>query len=406
MRAGFNWEMGPFQLWDAAGFSYTLERMRAMGIRVSDIAAKLEASGGGSWYRNQGREVFDPLSGSYRSIEHAAGVARIADFRSSHGVVKHNAGCSLIDLGDGVGCLELHSKKDAIGEDIVRLVTETLRHDSDAVRNFEAFLITGDGANFSVGANLMQLLLSAQEQEWDEVDLAVRAFQRMTSSIRFCPRPVVAAPFGFCFGGGAEIALHAVRRQAHAELYMGLVEAGVGLLPAGGGCKEMVLRAIEPAGTLQDAALRRHFESIAMAKVSTSALEARRLDFLESGDRITMNRDRLLHDAKQFARDIADAGYAPPVERKDIPAPGQSLLATFRVGVRMMREGEFISDHDVKIANKIAHVLCGGDVTPGVPISEQYLLDLEREAFLSLCGERKTQERIAFTLKTGKPLRN
>jgi len=184
------------------------------------------------------------------------------------------------------------------------------------------------------------------------------------------------------------------------------VEAGVGLLPAGGGCKEMVLRAIDVAGVLQETALRRHFESIAMAKVSTSALEARRLDFLEPGDRITMNRERLLNDAKQFARDIAAAGYAPPVPRTDIPAPGQSLLATFRIGVRMMREGEYISDHDMKVANKIAHVLCGGEATPGVPVSEQYFLDLEREAFLSLCGERKTLERIAFTLKTGKPLRN
>ena len=406
MRSGFNWEMGPFELWDAAGFPGTLARMREMGMRVSEVAARLETAGGTAWYRNHGRECFDPASGSYRPLPAPEGVARVATFRASHGVVRGNPGASLIDLGDGVGCLELHSKKDAIGEDIVRMVTDTLRPDTQAVRDFEAFVITGDGGNFSVGANLMQLLLSAQEGEWDEVDFAVRAFQRMTASIRFCPRPVVVAPFGFCFGGGAEIALHAVRRQAHAELYMGLVESGVGLLPAGGGCKEMVLRAIDSAGTLQEAALRRHFESIAMAKVSTSALEARRLDFLEPGDRITMNRERLLNDAKQFARDIAAAGYAPPTPRADIPAPGQSLLATFRIGVRMMREGEYISDHDAKVANKIAHVLCGGDITPGVPVSEQYFLDLEREAFLSLCGEKNTQERIAFTLKTGKPLRN
>jgi 3-hydroxyacyl-CoA dehydrogenase len=406
MRAGFNWELGPFELADAAGFPGTLERMRSMGMPISDAAARVESAAGTGWYRNHGRECFDPVSGTYRPIARTEGVARVSTFRASHGVVRQNPGASLIDLGEGVGCLELHSKKDAIGEDIVRMVTETLRPESQAVRDFEAFVITGDGANFSVGANLMQLLLSAQEGEWDDVDFAVRAFQRMTASIRFCPRPVVAAPFGFTFGGGAEIALHAVRRQAHAELYMGLVEAGVGLLPAGGGCKEMVLRAIDTAGALQEAALRRHFESIAMAKVSTSALEARRLDFLEPGDRITMNRERLLTDARQFARDIAAAGYAPPIPRADIPAPGQSVLATFRIGVRMMREGEYISDHDVKIANKIAHVLCGGDVTPGVRLNEQYFLDLEREAFLSLCGEKKTQERIAFTLKTGKPLRN
>jgi 3-hydroxyacyl-CoA dehydrogenase len=406
MRAGFNWEMGPFELWDAAGFPMTLERMREMGIRVSEIATRLEAAGGTGWYRNHGRECFNPVTGSYQPIVQPEGVARVATYRASHGVVRHNPGASLIDLGDGVGCLELHSKKDAIGEDIVRMVTETLGPESHAVRDFEAFVITGDGPNFSVGANLMQLLLSAQEGEWDDVDLMVRAFQRMTASIRFCPRPVVVAPFGFCFGGGAEIALHGIRRQAHAELYIGLVETGVGLLPAGGGCKEMVLRAIDSAGTLQEAALRRHFETIAMAKVSTSAWEGRRLEFLEPGDRITMNRERLLNDAKQFARDIATAGYAPPIERKDIPAPGQNLLATFKIGVRMMREGEYVSEHDVKVANKVAHVLCGGEITPGVPVSEQYFLDLEREAFLSLCGEKKTQERIAFTLKTGKPLRN
>jgi len=268
------------------------------------------------------------------------------------------------------------------------------------VRNFEAFVITGDAEQFSVGANLMQLLLAVQEDEWDEVDLMVRAFQRMTSCIKFCPRPVVAAPFGFCLGGGCEISLAAVRRQAHAELYMGLVETGVGLLPAGGGCKEMTLQSHD------DHALRRHFETVAMAKVSTSAMEARRLGFLAQGDRITMNRERLLVDAKHFARSIADAGYAPPLPRTDIPAPGENALATLKLGVYMMRQGEYISDHDAKVANWVAYVMCGGSITPGTLVSEQYLLDLEREGFLSLCGEKKTQERIAFTLKTGKPLRN
>jgi 3-hydroxyacyl-CoA dehydrogenase len=416
MRAGFNWEMGPFQLWDAAGVPHSVERMNAAGTPVSPVVARLLAAGATSWYRNDGREWFDPATGSYRPTVRLEGMARVATFRAANGVVKRNPGASLVDLGDGVACLELHSKKDAIGEDIVRLVTEVLRPDSTAVRNFEAFVITGDADNFSVGANLMQLLLSAQEAEWDEIDLAVRAFQRMTAAIKFCPRPVVVAPFGFCFGGGAEIALHAVRRQAHAELYMGLVETGVGLLPAGGGCKEMTLRAIEAASSLQESGraesvelmdiMRRHFETVAMAKVSTSALEARRLDFLAAGDRFTMNRERLLTDAKQFARDIAAAGYAPPMPRTAIPAPGQNLLATFRIGVRIMREGEYISDHDVKVANRVAHVLCGGNLTPGTPVSEQYFLDLEREAFLSLCGEKKTQERIAFTLRTGKPLRN
>lgn len=405
MRAGFNWEMGPFELWDAVGFPYTMERMRSNGP-ISEAALRLERSGGTSWYRNNGKECFDPASGAYKPIPHAAGVGRVADFKASHGVVRQNSGASLVDLGNGVGCVELHSIKDAIGEDIVNLVTETFRPDGPAVRDFEAFVITSDSDNFSVGANLMQVLLEAQEGEWDEIDMMVRAFQKMTASIKFCPRPVIVAPFGFCFGGGVEIALHAAHRHAHAETYMGLVETGVGLLPAGGGTKEMVLRSFDATGALQEKLLRRNFESIAMAKVSTSALEAFGLGFLDNADRIAINRERLLNDAKEFARDVADAGYAPPIERKDIPAPGQSLLATFRLGVRMMREGEYISDHDVKVANKVAHVLCGGEITPGVPVSEQYFLDLEREAFLSLCGEKKTQERIAFTLKNGKPLRN
>ena len=399
MRAGFNWEMGPFELWDAAGVRQTVDRMPA----ASPVVARLLEAGGEAWYRENGRECFDPVTRAWREIPVAEGVARVASFRASNGVVRGNAGASLVDLGDGVACLELHSKKNAIGEDIVRLVAETLRADGDAVRNFAAFVIANDGDNFSVGANLMQVLLAAQEGEWDEIDLAVRGFQRMTAAIKFCPRPVVVAPFGLCLGGGAEITIYGARRQAHAELYMGLVESGVGLLPAGGGCKEMTLRALDAAAP---DALRRTFENIAMAKASTSAFEARRLGFLPDGDRITMNRERLLNDAKELALGIASAGYAPPAPREDIPAPGESVLATFKLGVRMMREGEYISDHDVKVANKVAHVLCGGKVTPGTSVSEQYLLNLEREAFLSLAGEKKTQERIAFTLKTGKPLRN
>ncbi len=416
MRAGFNWEMGPFQLLDAAGVRGTVERMKKAGMAVSPVVQRLLDSGAESWYRDEGRQSFDIAAGGYRPIERPEGIARVATFRASNGVIRQNAGASLVDLGGGVACLELHSKKNAIGEDIVRLVTDVLRPDGDAVRNFAAFVVSGDSDNFSVGANLMQLLLAAQEGEWDEIDHAIRGFQRMTSVMKFCPRPVVTAPFGFCFGGGAELAMHGALRQAHAELYMGLVECGVGLLPAGGGCKEMTLHALDAAAAVRDGgrsesvevfeALRRNFETVAMAKVSTSAVEARRFGFLGGGDRITMNRDRLLADARQLALGLARTGYAPPAPRTDIPAPGENVLATLRLGVRMMREGEYISDHDVKVANWVAHVMCGGKITQGTPVNEQYLLELEREAFLSLCGEKKTQERIAFTLKTGKPLRN
>ena len=247
------------------------------------------------------------------------------------------------------------------------------------------------------------------------MDLAIRGFQQMTQAIKFCSRPVVVTPFNMALGGGCEVSLHGAARQSHAELYMGLVEAGVGLLPAGGGCKEMLLRALASAGAVRPdgrgesvevmEALKRTFETIALGKVSTSAAEARKLGFLGDGDLVTMNRDRVLSDAKARALELA-RGYKPPAMRTDVLAPGESVLATLKLGVHLMRQGEYISDHEVKIGNKIAEVLCGGAVSPGTPVSEQYLLDLEREAFKSLCGERKTQERIQYTLKTGKTLRN
>jgi 3-hydroxyacyl-CoA dehydrogenase len=262
----------------------------------------------------------------------------------------------------------------------------------------------------------MLLLMAIQDGDWDEVDLAIRSFQGMTQAIKFCPKPVVTAPFGMCLGGGTEVSLHSAARQPHAELYMGLVEVGVGLLPGGGGCKEMLLRAVDAAASIRPSgrgesvelmeAMKKNFETIAMAKVSTSAWEARSLGFLSEADVITMNRERLLTDAKRRAIELTEEGYSAPVMRTDIPAPGESILATLKLGVHLMRQGEYITEHEVKIGNKVAEVLCGGNVTPGTPVSEQYLLDLEREGFKSLCGEKKTQERIQYTLKTGKPLRN
>ncbi|MGC2404571.1 MAG: 3-hydroxyacyl-CoA dehydrogenase NAD-binding domain-containing protein [Acidobacteriaceae bacterium] len=405
MRAGFNWEMGPFEMWDAVGVQ----------PGVAPNADKLLRSGASTWYREGSKQVFDPNRGEYVPVPQPAGISTVADFRKSHSIVKTNAGASLVDLGDGIAAIELHSNKDAVGEDITRLVTQVLNPGSDAVRNFQGFVITGDHANFSVGANLFQVLLLIQEAEWDDLDFAVRAFQRMTATIKFCPRPVVVAPFGLCLGGGAEIALHAARRQAHAELYMGLVETGVGVVPAGGGTKEMVLRAVDAAeGVLASRvagsteyfdALKRNFELIAMAKVSTSAADARLFGYLSPSDRITVHRDRLLADAKQAALALANAGYSPPIHR-DVPAAGESVLATLKLGVHLMRQAEYISDHDQKVANHVAGILCGGAIPAGTIVGEHYFLDLERQAFLSLCGERKTQERIAFTLKNGKPLRN
>src|ERR1700677_834570 len=427
MKAGYNWEVGPFEMFDAAGIRATTEKMRESGAAISANVDKLIAyadkhgDASPTWYKDDpsvasGRLFFDPVTSTYRPVEMPEGVSSLAVIKKAKGVIKKNPGASVVDFGDGVAAIELHSKMNALGDDIVNLITQTLKPSSEIVNNFEAFVITGDSANFSVGANLMQLLLGIQEEEWDEVEMAVRAFQNMTQAIKFCSRPVVVAPYGMCLGGGVEISLHAAARQPHAELYMGLVEAGVGLIPGGGGCKEMTIRSVEAGSSIRPdgrgegveiyEAMKKSFETIALAKVSTRAAEAGAFGFLKPSDTITMNRERLLTDAKNKARSIAEAGYSAPVPRTDIAAPGVNALATLELAVWTMHEGEFISDHDAKVANWVAYALCGGKVTPGTPVTEQYLLDLEREAFLSLCGEKKTQERIAFTLKTGKPLRN
>jgi 3-hydroxyacyl-CoA dehydrogenase len=420
MRLGFNWEMGPFELWDAAGVEATVARIRKEERAVASNVEKLLGSGKKAWYEDDaraasGRGYFDLASADYKPVEVPVGVWSVSAAKKSHGVVKKNSGGSLVDIGDGVGCIEFHSKMNTLGTDIVQLVSQVLKPGSPG-DGFEAFVITNDAPNFSAGANLMLLLMSAQEEEWDDIDLAIRAFQSMTQTIKFSPKPVVIAPFGMTLGGGVEMSLHATARQPHAELYMGLVEVGVGLLPGGGGCKEMVLRAIDSANAVRVGgrgesvelmeAMKRTFETIAMAKISTSANEARGLGLLNDSDRITMNRDRLLTDAKARALELVQSGYEPPQMRSDIPAPGENALAMLKLGVHLMRQGEYITEYEVRIGTRVAEVLCGGNVTPGTAVSEQYFLDLEREAFKSLCGEKKTQERIQYTLKTGKTLRN
>ena len=424
MKLGFNWELGPFELWDAAGVETTVSRMKKEGKPIAANVEKLLAAGQKSWYVDDakapsGRKYWDLASGKQQPVEVPAGVWSVGVAKKSNGVVKKNSGASLVDLGDGVACLEFHSKMNSLGTDIISLIAQTLKPGGPG-DNFDAFVITNDAANFSVGANLMLLLMSVQEEEWDDVDLVIRQFQGMTQAIKFSPKPVVSAPFGLCLGGGTEISLHAAARQPHAELYTGLVEVGVGLLPGGGGCKEMLLRAVGNAASSKGKssgealagsvemmeAMKKAFETIATAKVATSAHEARGLGFLSDSDRITMNRERVLSDAKARALELVRSGYEPPTPRADIPAPGESLLAALKMGVYLMRQGDFITDYEVKLGGKIAEVLCGGNVTPGSPVSEQYILDLEREGFKSLCGERKTQERIQYTLKTGKTLRN
>jgi len=425
MRLGFNWELGPFELWDAAGVEATVARMKKEGNPVAANVERLLAAGRKNWYTDDpkspsGRKYWELGTEDWEPVQVPAGVWSVTVAKKSNGVVKNNSGASLVDLGDGVGCIEFHSKMNSLGADIISLILQTLKPGGPGDA-FDAFVITNDATNFSVGANLMLLLMSVQEEEWDDVDLAIRQFQGMTQAIKFSPKPVVSAPFGLCLGGGTEISLHAAARQPHAELYTGLVEVGVGLLPGGGGCKEMLLRAVDGAvaarggkvsgdalaGSIEMLeAMKRAFETIATAKVATSAHEARALGFLNDGDRISMNRERVLSEAKTRVLELVRAGYEPPIPRTDIPAPGESLLATLKMGVHMMRQGDYVTDYEVKLGGKIAEVLCGGIVTPGTLVSEQYILDLEREGFKSLCGEKKTQERIQYTLKTGKTLRN
>jgi 3-hydroxyacyl-CoA dehydrogenase len=407
-------------LWDAAGVEATVERMKKEGKPIAANVERLLAAGKKAWYLDDpkaasGRAYFDLASNDYKPVQVSDGVWSITTAKKSNGVVKKNSSVSLVDLGDGIGCIEFHSKMNTLGSDIVSFIIQTLKPGS-AGDNFDAFVMSNDATNFSVGANLMLLLMSVQDEEWDDVDLAIRQFQGMTQAIKFSPKPVVVAAFGLTLGGGTELSLHAPARQPHAELYTGLVEVGVGLLPGGGGCKEMLLRAVDSAESIRPGgrgesvelmeAMKKAFETIATAKVATSAHEARALGFLSSSDRISMNRERVLTDAKARALELVRSGYEPPQPRTDIPAPGENILAALKMGVHLMRQGDYITEYEVKLATKIAEVLCGSNITSGTPVSEQYILDLEREGFKSLCGEKKTQERIQFTLKTGKTLRN
>ena len=416
MTSGFNWELGPFQMWDAAGVAPVVEKMRALSMPIPASVERLLASGGASWYRANGAEYFDVPSGSYRSVKRNPQQASIATYSEAKGLFAGNGAVSLVDLGDGIGCFELHSKMNSLGDESVSFLYEMLQPGSEAVKNFDGFVISTDAQNFSVGANILQLLDRVRSGKYDELTAVIGRFQQMTQAIKFCPRPVVAAAVGMALGGGCEVCLHAAHRQVHLELSMGLVEAGVGLIPGGGGCKEMVLRALADADAVKVDArgesveiletIRTAFEMIAMAKVSTSAPDARSMHLMSEGDGITMNRRRLLTDAKLANLALIRAGYTAPTSRRNIPAPGASVFATLKLAIYLTREGGFASEHDGKVATHVAKILTGGDVTPGTLLTEDYLLELEREAFLSLCAEPKTLERIEYTLKTGKPLRN
>lgn len=399
MRWGYANALGPFELWDALGFEPTARRIASEGRELPENIQRMMAAGTSAFYRpadasgEPRTEYFDLVGCGYRELEPRPGITVLADLKRARGVVRRNAGASLIDLGDGVVCCEFHSKANAMGEDILQMVRAGL---AELETNFDAMVIGNQGENFSAGANLMMVLLAAQEQEWDELNAAVHAFQQMNMALKYAPKPVVAAPFGLALGGGCELPLHCARVQAFAELYMGLVEVGVGLIPAGGGCKEMLLRAHD---------IKKIFEQIGFAKVSTSAVEARHFRYLADGDGISMNPERLIDDAKELALSLVP-GYAAGAPRTDIAVSGDEGFALMKMGVWMARQGGYISAFDAVIGEKLAYVLSGGRLSGTPQVSEQYLLDLEREAFLSLCGQQETQQRIQHMLKTGKPLRN
>ena len=336
----------------------------------------------------------------------AADLRILRTAREQSGVVKSNPGASLVDLGDGVLCLEFHSKMNTIGADTLQMLQAGVR---EAARSFAALVIGNESPQFSAGANLMLVLLEAQEENWDEIDAMIHAFQQATLSLRYAPVPVIAAPAGLTLGGGCEIAMHADRIQAAAESYIGLVEVGVGLIPAAGGTKEMTARAAEqalPGSTDLLPTIQRAFETIAFARTSTSAPDAARLGYLRPTDAWTMNRERLLADAKTRALQRVREGYQPPPRRTAIRVGGDGVLAALKLGVHLAWRAGRISEHDVLIGRTLAGIMAGGSLPHATTVPEQHLLDLEREAFLSLIGQRKTQERIAHTLKTGKPLRN
>lgn len=399
MRWGYGHKLGPFELWDAVGFLQVITGLELERRPLPSNVSEALSRGTIALYRPpepRGRpvtEYYDFCSHGYHPIEPRPGILILRDRKRTHGVVKENSGASLIDAGDGVLCVEFHSKLNTIGEDNIAMVHAGLE---EAERNFEALIIANEGEAFSAGANLMLVLLAAQEGEWDELNLAVQRFQRMNMALKYAAKPVVAAPFGRTLGGGCEMVLHSARAQASAETYIGLVEVGVGLIPAGGGCKELLARLKDPF---------RIFEVIGYAKVSTSAEEAQKLGLLHRSDAISMNPERLIFDAKALALSLAP-NYSPGSPRNDIKVGGESAYAMMKLGAWSARQGNFISDYDLLIGEKLAHVLSGGRLSGEQTVSEQYLLDLEREAFLSLCGNPKTQERMQYMLKTGKPLRN
>ncbi|MFS0822110.1 3-hydroxyacyl-CoA dehydrogenase NAD-binding domain-containing protein [Bacillus sp. 1P02SD] len=406
MKWGFGWQLGPFEMWDAIGLENSVKKMEAEGTQVPAWIKDMLANGNTSFYKKENGSVSYYQEGEYKAVKVNPKNIHIKTLKETNGVIKKNSGASLIDLGDDVALLEFTSPNNAIGFDIIQMINYSIE---EVAKNYKGLVIGNQAKNFCVGANLAMILMEAQDDNFYDIELVVRNFQQAMMNIKYSEKPVVVAPFGMTLGGGAEICLPAAKIQASSETYMGLVEVGVGVIPGGGGNKELYINHLQgmPTGVevnLQNVA-NKVFETIAMAKVSTSAEEARTNNFLTKEDGITFNSDHLIYDAKHSVLALSAQGYKAPV-RKEVPVVGETGYATLLLGAQAMKYSGYISDHDLKIAKKLAWVLAGGNVPYGAEVDEQYLLDLEREAFLSLVGEPKTQQRMQHMLVKGKPLRN
>ncbi|OCA81335.1 3-hydroxyacyl-CoA dehydrogenase/enoyl-CoA hydratase family protein [Pseudobacillus wudalianchiensis] len=406
MKWGFGWEQGPFEIWDAIGLQSSLQKMEAEGLAVPSWVKEMAASGHVSFYKEENGETYFYHNGDYQKVPVSEKVIDLKKLKKQGKVLKKNSGASLIDIGDDIVLLEFHSPNNAIGADIVQMINYAVE---ETEKHYKGLVIGNQGKNFCVGANLAMILLEAQDDNLWEIEMVVRGFQQAMMKVKYSSKPVVAAPFSMTLGGGAEVCLPAAHIQASSETYMGLVEVGVGLIPGGGGNKELYIKHLEKMvnGVQVDlqAVANKVFETIAMAKTSTSAAEARENNFLSKADGISTNSDHLLHDAKQAALYLYENGYRAP-RRKKVPVVGETGYAALLLGARSMLKSGFISEHDFKIASKLAYVIAGGKLPFGTEVEEDYLLDLEREAFLSLIAESKSQQRMQHMLVKGKPLRN
>jgi 3-hydroxyacyl-CoA dehydrogenase len=409
VRWGFMHEAGPFETWDMLGVRETMETMKANGYPCAEWVSEMLAAGFETFYEYKGPSkisVYDVSKKKYVKIEQTPGLVLLTELKGTKKVISSNAGASLYDIGDGVALVEFHTKMNALDDDIFNITLEALDR---AENEFEGLVIGNEGDHFSAGANLFMVVVAAQQGMWDVLDQAITKLQNMNMRIRYFPKPVVIAPAGMALGGGCEVTMHGSRVVAASETYIGLVELGAGVIPAGCGTKEMVRRIVNPAMRTPDAEvlpfLQQVFIQIGQAKVATSAEEARQFKILGPQDRIVMHRDYLLSEAKKEVLHMAHTGYKPPAPEL-IYAAGRDSLAAIQIGAWSFKEGKYITEYEGVIAGKLAHVMTGGDLSRPTWTSEQYFLDLEREAFLSLCGEQKTQERMWALLNTGKPLRN